>query len=247
MDAATYEAEASIEETHWWFVGRRKLFSDEIRQLRLPGDARILDVGTSTGTNLRMLRDLGYTNFVGLDFSPEAIRFCLEKGLGEVMEGNIKELPFPDKSFELVIATDIIEHIDDDQKALSQIARVLKPGGHALLTVPAFNALWGLQDDVSHHHRRYLKKPMNDLVTESGLTLRKSYYFNFLLFFPIWVARQLIRVLKLKLESENQLNSPIINRILTVMFDIDLKIAPRIKPPFGVSILALAARKHEQQ
>lgn len=244
MDAATYEAEASIEATHWWFVGRRKLFSEEIEKLDLSNDARILDVGTSTGTNLRMLRDLGYTNFIGLDFSPEAIRFCREKGLGEVKEGNIKELPFPDESFDLVLATDIIEHIDDDKKALSEIERVLRPGGHALFTVPAFNALWGLQDEVSHHQRRYLKKPMNNLVTGSNLKIEKSYYFNFLLFVPIWTARQLIRILKLKLKSENQLNSPVINRILTVIFEIDRKIAPKINLPFGVSIFTLASRKN---
>lgn len=243
MEMATYEAEAKIEETHWWFVGRRKFFSREIGKLGLESDSRILDVGTSTGTNLRMLRELGYSQYVGLDFSLEAIRFCRNKGLGEVINGDIKNLPFPDGYFDLVLATDIVEHIDDDGKAMSEISRVLKKGGHALITVPAFMSLWGLQDDVSHHQRRYRIPQMSDLITKTDLTLRKSHYFNFILFAPIWLARQMIRTFKVRLESENQLNSRIINCILTMIFDIDLKVSGSIRPPFGVSILSLARKK----
>lgn len=242
MKSSTYKAEANIEETHWWFVGRRKFFSKEISTLSLSPKSRILDVGTSTGTNLRMLRELGYADYVGLDFSDDAIRFCREKGLGEVIKGDIKELPFPDATFDLVLATDIIEHIDDDEKAMSEISRVLRTDGHVLVTVPAFMSLWGLQDDVSHHQRRYRLRQLSDLISSSGLKVEKTHYFNFLLFIPIWAARRIIRVCKPKLESENQLNSPTINRILKTVFAIDLQLASFVKPPFGVSILALAKK-----
>jgi predicted rRNA methylase YqxC with S4 and FtsJ domains len=68
MNVATYAIEAKVEQTHWWFVGRRKLFASEIERLGLPQDAPILDVGTSTGTHLRMLTEQGYHNVCGLDF-----------------------------------------------------------------------------------------------------------------------------------------------------------------------------------
>ena len=144
MDIATYAAEAAVEADHWWFVGRRALFSQIIETFNLPQDAAVLDIGTSTGTNLRMLRNLGFTEVTGLDRSPEAIRFCSAKGLGEVLLGDICDLPFRDATFNLVLATDIVEHVDDDLQAMKEIRRVLKANGRLLLTVPTFPLLWGI-------------------------------------------------------------------------------------------------------
>lgn len=242
MDRETYIAEATAEETHWWFVGRRRLFGREIRSLALAQDANILDVGTSTGTNLRMLRDLGFTNVSGLDASDEAIRFCQEKGFDYVHKGDACAMPFYDCSFDLVLATDVIEHLDDDVGALREIVRVLRPGGHVLITVPAFSSLWGLQDDVSHHKRRYRKQALNSLVTGASLHIDRSFYFNFILFVPIWLARQALQFFKPNVRSENQLNNTSLNHILGAVFDFDCKIAPTFNPPFGVSILTLARR-----
>ena len=155
MEHATYAAEAEAEETHWWFVGRRQLFRRLLMRFADDRGARVLDVGTSTGTNLRLLADMGYRDVTGLDPSAEAIRFCAEKGLPPVREGSITEMPFEEASFDLVMATDVVEHVDDDLLAVTEVARVLRPGGTALFTVPAFQSLWGLQDEVSHHKRRY--------------------------------------------------------------------------------------------
>src|SRR6185312_16718168 len=105
MESTAYAIEAEVEATHWWFVERRRLFGRMIARMGLPSDARILDIGTSTGTNLRMLRDLGFTNFEGLDQSEDAIRWCADKGLGKVTAGDVCKLPFADESFDLVLAT----------------------------------------------------------------------------------------------------------------------------------------------
>ncbi|MBL0141887.1 MAG: class I SAM-dependent methyltransferase [Betaproteobacteria bacterium] len=242
MDSATYAVESQVEQTHWWFVGRRRLFRAHIEALRLPADAAVLDVGTSTGTNLRLLKEMGFTRYRGLDPSPDAIRWCAEKGLGVVDQGTVAAIPFPDATFDLVIATDIIEHVDDDVGALAELRRVLKPGGTLLLTVPAFPSLWGLQDEVAHHKRRYRAGPLLERVTRAGLACRESYHFNFLLFVPIWLARQVIRLLGIRLESENQVNTPALNGILKAIFAADVALARVLRPPFGVSILALAER-----
>src|SRR3977135_4251141 len=114
MEASAYEAESTNEETHWWFVGRRRLFARIISGLALPRDAPILEVGTSTGTNLRMLRDLGFENFKGIDVSEDAIRLCVAKGFNVVHKGDVTAIPFESDTFSLVIASDIIEHVDDD-------------------------------------------------------------------------------------------------------------------------------------
>lgn len=240
MDYATYEVEAQVEATHWWFVVRRSLIRSIVAELKLPPNAAILDVGTSTGTNLRLLKDMGFTNFLGLDRSPEAIHWCKEKGLGTVRQGDVCAIPFPDESFDLILATDIIEHVDDDIKALKELQRVLKKSGHIVITVPTFPSLWGLQDDVSHHKRRYRRSELLEKLGKSGFERSKGFYFNFLLFAPIWLSRQVIRIANVELESENQVNTPLLNWILKAIFYLDVTLAPILNLPFGVSLLILA-------
>lgn len=243
MDAQTFAIEAVVEETHWWFVGRRRLFAAEIARLGLPADADVLDVGTSTGTNLRMLREQGYRNVAGLDSSAEAARWCMQKGLGNVRQGDVCALPYSDSTFDLVLATDVIEHVERDDIAVQELQRVLKPGGYALITVPAFQCLWGLQDEVAHHKRRYRMRPLLRLIEASGLGRVHSYHFNFLLFLPIWSARRIIGLSGKRLRSENELNSPLINAILSAIFRLDLVLARWLHVPFGVSALVVARKE----
>ncbi len=242
MEAGTYAVEAEVEETHWWFVNRRRLFGRMIQSTGTPGSGLVLDLGTGTGANLRMLRSLGFDHRAGLDQSPEAIRACASKGLGHVRQGDLCDLPFETGSAALVLATDVLEHIEDDDLALGEVARVLAPGGHVLFTVPAFRCLWGLQDQVARHKRRYRKGRFLEQIRAAGLEPVQQFYFNYLLFVPIWAARAVLRAVKPKLDSENQLNSPSLNWLLTRIFSLDVLTAPRLKPPFGVSILALCKK-----
>ena len=242
MDIATYAVEAAVEQEHWWFVGRRTLFAREIRRLAMDETSVVLDVGSSTGTNLRLLRDQGFTRVTGLDFSEESVRWCSEKGLPPVKRGDVCALPFDDNSFDLVLATDIIEHVEDDAQALREIHRVLKPGAAAIITVPAFKSLWGLQDEVSHHYRRYTMGPLVERVGAAGLSAERRFYFNFLLFGPIWLARQVIGWLNIKLKSENEVNSPLMNRVFGAVFHTDIALAPILRMPFGVSAFVLARK-----
>jgi SAM-dependent methyltransferase len=243
MDTSTYAVEAEVEATHWWFVARRRLLADLIARQRIPRDARVLDIGTSTGSNLRLLKELGFDNRRGLDLSDDAIRWCAEKGFGKVEKGDVCNLPFANGEFELVLATDIIEHVDDDFRAISEIRRVLAPKGVAIITVPAFESFWGLQDEIAHHKRRYRRNELVTLIERSGLTCLDSFYFNYLLFLPIWGARQVIRLLRVNLESEAQVNTPLLNRLLTWIFTLDVTTARVLHPPFGVSIMAVTKPK----
>lgn len=243
MKASVYAVEAEVEETHWWFAGRKTLFKKIIQDAGIAVHASVLDVGTGTGSNLRLLKTMGFTDVTGVDQSDDAIRFCAEKGLGVVKKGDVGDLPFKDNHFQLVLATDIIEHVEE-MPALKELFRVLSPDGTALFTVPAFQMLWGLQDELSHHKRRYTKRQFERAIKNAGFKVVDSFYFNYLLFPPIWAMRQVIRLLNIKLESENQINTPWINRVLTALFHFDVWTAPRLKPPFGVSILVVA-RKQE--
>lgn len=247
MEATVYLHEATREESHWWFVGRRKLFARELNRVGVSLDARVLDVGVGTGANLRLLRDLGFNKVTGLDPSDDAIRHCAEKGFNYVQKGDICAMPFADGSFDLVLATDVIEHVDDDAQAVAEITRVLDPAGLALITVPAFQSLWGLQDRQSFHKRRYRLRPLLRLLRSRGLQVRRYYYFNYLMFIPVWLVRRLIDLFAIRLESESQINSPLINRMMSAVFAFDLRTAPVMKFPFGVSILAIARRSGSQR
>jgi ubiquinone/menaquinone biosynthesis C-methylase UbiE len=247
MDVSTYAVESSVEAAHWWFMGRRKLFAKLIKELGISKDARVLDVGTSTGTNLRLLKELGFGRVDGLDPSDEAIRWCADKGLGKVTKGDVCNVPFPDQTFDLILATDVIEHVDDDVRALSEVRRVLKMGAPVIVTVPAFQALWGLQDEVSQHKRRYRANEIRARFGQVGIHYQSGFYFNYILFLPILVARILFRLSGAKLKSENEFNSPLLNSILKMVFSVDIASAPTVRPPFGVSYLAIGVRQSDTE
>jgi ubiquinone/menaquinone biosynthesis C-methylase UbiE len=242
MEQGVYDIEAGIEARHWWFRGRRMLFASQLAALGVKKNARLLDVGTGTGSNLRMLREEGFEQVTGIDLNPSAIRYCRSKGFTSVFQGDATCLPFANAEFDVVLATDAIEHIDDDREALKEIARVLAPGGYVMIVVPAFPSLWGLQDVVAHHKRRYLIADLIEKVRSSALEVRQNYYFNYLLFAPIWLARQLIRLLKIKRASEAEFNSAILNQLLYWVFAFDVTTAPLLHPPFGVSIMVVGQK-----
>ena len=176
MQQHTYEIMNRVEDKHWWFVGRRAILESFLEQItsgfesRLPAATadekpakagtqnaiKILDVGCGTGANLEMLANFGKPE--GVDVSDDALEFCRQKGL-KVHKGLAEKLPFEHESFDLVTALDVVEHLDDDIAGLKEMNRVMKNSGRALIFVPAFMWLWGVQDDVSNHRIRYTKKP----------------------------------------------------------------------------------------
>ena len=92
------------------------------------------------------------------------------------------------------------------------------------------------------HRRRYRRRPLAALLHASGLSIEHIYYFNYFLFVPVYLARRLIDFLPNRLESENQVNSPLLNRVLSFVFSLDVKTAPALNVPFGVSIRARVAK-----
>jgi SAM-dependent methyltransferase len=238
-----YLAEDRIAAAHWWFVVRRRLFAREIGMAAPGRRGRVLDVGTGSGSNLPMLRDLGFAEVAGLDSSPIAVDLCARKGFSEVKCGDVCALPFPDRHFDIVLATDIIEHVADDGRALREIERVVAPGGAAIITVPAFQMLWGAHDSAAHHLRRYRLADLVRKTEMAGLEVERAYYFNFILFLPILAVRRLFRWLGLPLKNENELTGPWLNRVLQAVFGLDVFLARRLYPPFGVSALIVARKR----
>jgi 2-polyprenyl-3-methyl-5-hydroxy-6-metoxy-1,4-benzoquinol methylase len=242
MELQTYQIEHQVEANHWWFYGRRVLFKRHIEALQLPKRAPILDVGCSSGTNLRMLKEMNFQSVTGLDISDIAQKYCEEKCLGPVVIADIQERTYKQNYFDLILFTDVLEHLRKEREALTNIHTMLKPGGYLLVTVPCFMTLWGPQDILAHHCRRYHKKEIVKQLKEIGFQICSSHYFNFLLFFPILIARKFLMARKMIIH-EGQINSPALNFIFKGIFLADCLLSKYLKPPFGVSACIIARKE----
>jgi SAM-dependent methyltransferase len=243
MQAHTYAIMYQLEGSHWWFVGRRRIIAGFMKRvvssLKLDRP-EILDVGCGTGANLELLGTFGSAQ--GVDVSSEALSFCRRRGIAAVKEGQAEALPYEKNSFDVVTALDVVEHLDDDVTGLKEMYRVLRPGGRALLFVPAFNFLWGVQDDISHHRRRYTLPEIRDAVRRAGLEVEHSTYVNITFFLPILIGRILMRLTGYRPESENNLTIGFLNGILGAIFGAEATLLRYLSFPFGVSAICIARR-----
>jgi SAM-dependent methyltransferase len=120
-------------------------------------------------------------NVTGVELSPVSVEIARARGVGEVVEGSILEMPFPPESFDLAVSLDVIEHLKDDLSALRELRRVVVPGGRLLVTVPAYQWLWSGHDEINHHHRRYTRRSLLTVAQQAGWESVRTTYFNSLL------------------------------------------------------------------
>ena len=146
----SYESDTlAVEESHWWYHGRRRIVMDLVARLPLPREAQILDAGCGSGRNLVELA--GFGSATGLEPSARGAEVARARGVGEVVEAGIDTMPFDDASFDLITLLDVLEHIEDDRGALQGLRRVARPGGMLLITVPAYPRLWSSHDELNLH------------------------------------------------------------------------------------------------
>lgn len=240
----TYPILFRVEQSHWWYIGRRRIIEGFVKEIcgrvtdRRP---RILDVGCGTGANLIMLSKYGDAE--GVDVSEDALAFCRERGLDQVRLGAGEELPYEDGTFDLVTAFDVVEHMDDDLAGLSEMQRVLRPGGRVLLFVPTFMFLWGLQDDVSNHRRRYRLPELRHVLEKAGFEIERTTYANITFFLPILLVRKLMRLTGIKTSTENSINVSALNGVFGRVLGAESWILRHTNLPFGVSGLCVAKKR----
>jgi SAM-dependent methyltransferase len=162
-----------------------------LRRAGLPMAPRVLDAGCGTGRNLAEFGSLGDAH--GVDPSPEAIEFCRRRGLGAVREAGLEALPFEDEAFDLILATDVLEHVERDDVAAAELRRVAARDALLLVTVPAYRWLWSQHDDSHHHLRRYTRRELRGRLAGAGWRPVLQTYFNALLLPPIALVRLLAR------------------------------------------------------
>ncbi len=253
LELDEYARMHELEDRYWWFVARRDLITSLLTDLNPPKNATILDVGCGTGAMLDDLTPFG--TVIGADFSTEALRYCGERGAVSgktyrLSRADVRRLPFQTDSVDIVTAMDIIEHIDDDKAALREIARVLKPGGVLLATVPAFESLWSDHDVALHHHRRYTSHGFRDVAQRAGLAVEKLSYTVSTLFPIIWAFRTATRMMSARRDPTGKAPKaslvnvpPSVNGALLAISKSETNFVRRFNLPFGVSVVAVARKE----
>ena len=225
-----------------------RLLDDHLPKSRNGSQLRLLDVGCGTGTMVASLSRYGCA--YGVDVDHEAVGYCLERRLDVVVQASGEHLPFADESVDVATMLDVLEHIADERGTLAEVTRVIRPGGYLMVSVPAYRFLWGAQDEVSMHHRRYSAGLLRERIEAVGLAVRRLTFFNTLLFAPIAGIRLTRRLIPGLRSEKSDFNFPApgaLNRTLTRVFGLESGLVARANLPFGVSILCLAQRPlHDQ-
>jgi SAM-dependent methyltransferase len=177
MEAAELRTLVQVEDRHWWYRERRNLLARELRRLPAPGLA--LDIGAAGGGNTRVLRAFGWRP-LALEYAPTAAQVAKERGL-DVLRADAREMPVRTGSMDLVTAFDVLEHIEEDYLAAAEINSILRPGGTALIAVPADMALWSAHDEAVGHVRRYTRETLTQVIVKGGLVIENLWSWNVLL------------------------------------------------------------------
>ncbi len=246
MIKEVYSQIQAIERTHWWYVARRGIIFDWVfRALSNYPAPRILDVGCGTGFNAEYLGNNGYSQVTGLEFSDEPLAFCQARNLKNLIYADGTRPPLRYESFDVILALDLIEHLDDDAQALGEFEHLLKFDGSLIIFTPAFSFLWSLQDEVGNHRRRYSAGELRQKLETVGFGIDKLTYVNTFLFPPIWLARIALRILggDVQALSENELHPTWSNSLLQAIFAAERPLLRRVNFPFGVSLLCVAKKR----
>lgn len=245
MEAEEYATIYALEQTHWWYVGmlRNSLnLLERYLPARRPLD--VLDAGCGTGGAMLQLQRYG--RVAGFDFSPIALNFCRQRGLGRTAQGSVSDVPFASGQFDVVTSFEVLYHanVPDDVGSLREFARVLRPGGLLLLRLPAFEWLRSSHDAMVHTRHRYTKDEVGSKLAAAGLQPRRVTYANSLLFPSVVGVRLLQRVLGHgeSKESDVKETSPLVNGTLLRVLGLEGALLNRLDLPLGLSVLAIAQK-----
>jgi SAM-dependent methyltransferase len=249
MNLEEYEVMYQVEDNHWWYLGMERI-TCRLLERALPRPAggrslRILDAGCGTGAVMKYLARYG--EVTGFDFSAEALKFSRKRGHPRLTQASVTAVPFADSHFDVVVSFDVLcETGVNDQVALREFARVLKPGGVVLLRLPAYPWMRGQHDVAVHLAHRYVRGEVTTKLYQSSLRpLHVSYANTFL--FPLAAAKRLSeRVFPPKQAgSDLTLNPGGLNGMFKTILSAEAPLVRSIGLPFGLTIAALARKAPE--
>lgn len=232
-----------VEKNHWWFKSRRKYLVDLLKEI--PRESKILDIGCSSGVFLMDLENLGFNpnNLFGIDISEKAILNSKKNGLLNTFVMDAQNITL-NETFDVIVASDCLEHLENETKALKNWKNLLKEEGKMYVFVPAFMSLWSYHDEINMHYKRYTKQELKTSIEKENLEILKASYWNFFLFVPVYIFRKISSLLNNNKsgESDIRIGNPIINKLLLQLIIFENKLLKQINFPFGVSTFCIAKR-----
>lgn len=231
-----------VETENWWFVSRRRYLLDVLN--KVPRDSKIMDIGCSSGIFLKDLERMGFKieNLFGIDISEKAIENCKNNGIQNACVMDAQKIELSEK-FDVIVASDCLEHLREDTEAIKNWSDLLKTGGMMCVFVPAFQSLWSKHDEVNMHFRRYTRKELEDKLINENLTVLKSSYWNFFLFAPLYIFRKIDAFLSRNKKKEGQvIEGTITNFILLKLLLFENRLLKYVNFPFGVSTFCIVKK-----
>lgn len=247
MREEMYGEMAAIQATHWWFRGRRRVVASLLRRWTPSGPLLVADIGCGPGVNVAMLTEFG--RVVAMDPSPHALALARGHRGTALVSAGMPHLCFPDATFDVVCALDVIEHVDDDRAAARELWRVCKPEGLLVVTVPSYDWLWSPHDEANEHRRRYTRPQLAACLATPAATVLKLSYMNTLLA-PAVVAVRLTRnfarwMAGRPLEARSDLSpvAPVLNRMLEASSAVEARWLGQATFPFGTSLIYVGRKR----
>jgi SAM-dependent methyltransferase len=247
MNPNEYRNLAQVEQDHWFYAGKRSIVRYWIHRLHpLDREDVLIDCGAGTGSFATEMS--AACHVIALDDHAEALAFLRARlGTEHTQAGSCVDLPLPADSADVLTALDVLEHLQDDHRALAEFARVLRPGGLAIITVPASPRLWSDWDVSLHHYRRYTRRSLLAIVPPAEFEVILCQYINALAYPLVFLARR-FRSLKRRLgrpvrsRSEDTVPPRPINALLR--WSLERPACQRlVRFPFGVGLLAALRRR----
>jgi len=240
-------ATARAETQHFWFRGFRAFVTPLLRHAaegrRHP---RLLDCGCGTGANLELLDTFGHA--YGFDLTEAGLRIGREAGRTRTARASVTAVPFPTAAFDIVTSFDVLYSLTDadEQTAIAEMYRLLKPGGFALVNVAAMRILRGDHSVLSHEIRRYTRADLRNRLERAGFLVERLTYTNATLFPALAIARSIQRRRGLRTEQDavGEISVPPapVNAIMTAVMHLEGLWLRAFDAPFGSSLLCLARK-----
>ncbi len=249
-DHADYNAKGldnlyDAEEKHFWFIARKEfIFQNMQRFIHDKGD--LIEIGAGTGNVARYLRENGYHNISVGEMHMNGLRYAKEYGIEKCYQFDLLKTPF-EAEFDTVCLFDVLEHINEDNKALSSVYKMLKNEGSVVITVPAHGWLWNRDDRIAGHKRRYTKKVLTELLERSGFETVTARYF-FISILPLLLLRRFVngddgsQIRKEEYSHDITINR-FLNGVLLGISRLENKINRFIPNIMGGSILIIARKR----